>query len=171
MEKGQMKSYWSLEVSKLLDISTSTLRKWSIALEERGYIFFRDENDKRAYLERDIIALLKLSELLSNKIGMDNAVKTVVFNFSEKNSDSRVTLVQQYDERLPSRYVEFKAQLQKIQEENQNIYDYLQRIDRSLQVQQERVTVAEQSTEKKLDILLSRINTYGMRKRWWNFWR
>lgn len=163
-----MKSYWSQEVAKILDISTSTLRRWSTALEKEGYPFIRDENDKRAYLERDIVPLSKMRELLADEMGMESAAKAVVFRFSEQVIESRAVTAHQHDARSL-----------------ECLYERIERIEQSLQTQQEEVLAAVkqistqvrdvseqvQTTEENLHVLLSRVDTYGKRNRWWNFWR
>ncbi|MCR8961887.1 hypothetical protein O0550_01495 [Brevibacillus halotolerans] len=57
MDNGFERTYWANDVAELLDISVSALRKWSLRLEAEGYCILRDEHDRRAYRERDLIAL------------------------------------------------------------------------------------------------------------------
>lgn len=124
-----IKSYWSNEVAKLLDISTSALRKWSLALEAAGYSFIRDENAKRAYLEKDLMPLHKMRELLADGMGMDNAANAVVLRFSEQIKDSGTMVVLEKNEDLAERYVELVTQ-------NQELRMILERIEKGMQKQQ-----------------------------------
>lgn len=79
-EKTQ-KAYWAKDIAQLLDISTSNLRRWSIDLENVGYRFYRDEHNRRAYLEKDIMPLKKLKEFLGNSMSKNDAVNAVVAMF------------------------------------------------------------------------------------------
>lgn len=166
MKDEQLKSYWSQEVAKLLGISTSTLRKWSIALEAAGYSFIRDENDKRAYLERDIMPLQKMRELLADGMGMENAANAVILRFAEQMSELGTVAVRQHDERSSERYLEIVNQLQEFRQENQQLREYMERIDRRMQTQHEGIT---QLLREQLEVrkLLAAANE----KRWWQFWK
>lgn len=129
VKNDQVKSYWSHEMAKLLNISTSTLRKWSLSLEALGYPFIRDENDKRAYLEKDIMPLQKMRELLADGMGMDNAANAVVLRFSEQIQDSGTMVVLDENTDLAERYVELVTQ-------NQELRTILERIEQGMQKQQ-----------------------------------
>lgn len=140
LTNDQMKSYWSNEVAKLLDISTSTLRKWSIALETEGYPFIRDENDRRAYLERDLMPLQKMKELLKEGMGMDNAAKAVVLRFSESMSHSVTIPVPHDNERSEERYLEIVGHVHDIRQENVQLKEHLGRIEQRMDTQNENLT-------------------------------
>lgn len=129
MKNEQVKSYWSHEVAKLLDISTSALRKWSLALEAAGYSILRDENAKRAYLEKDLMPLQKMRELLADGMGMENAAKAVVLRFSEQINDSGTMVVLSEKESSSERYVELERQ-------NQELRTILERIEQGMEKQQ-----------------------------------
>ncbi|MCE0553209.1 hypothetical protein LQK80_01020 [Bacillus thuringiensis] len=60
--------YWSKEISELLQIGDSTLRKWCIALENQKYIFIRGRNNSRAFVDKDIIVLKRMKELVQEKV-------------------------------------------------------------------------------------------------------
>lgn len=54
-------------ISKLLEIDESTVKKWCLVLENNGYKFLKTENKKRLYVERDIIVLRYLRELVKTE--------------------------------------------------------------------------------------------------------
>ncbi|MED4067520.1 MerR family transcriptional regulator [Priestia megaterium] len=94
MEQNE-RAYWTKEVAERLNIGESTLRKWCLALEEKGYPFTKGQRGVRAFLERDIEVLSKMKTVL-NEIGTtldeaieaalgerDNAQSQVVQTFSE----------------------------------------------------------------------------------------
>ncbi|MGG4042371.1 DUF3967 domain-containing protein [Bacillus smithii] len=72
-------AYWSKEVAEALKISDSTLRKWAMTLEKFGYEFIRGANNSRAFVERDIIALRRMKELIQNRgVTVRNAAQAVI---------------------------------------------------------------------------------------------
>ena len=84
------------EVSERLEIGDSTLRKWSISLENAGYKFIQKEKGDitiRAYRERDITALLRYRELIQSKMEtMDSVAKIIISEFgsgTNKNDEER----------------------------------------------------------------------------------
>lgn len=78
--------YFAKNVASNLDITTSTLRRWSIALEKNGYLFERNQKDRRIYFERDFAALRELKKLLANGVSFTDAIKSVTaMNFETKN--------------------------------------------------------------------------------------
>jgi DNA-binding transcriptional MerR regulator len=81
--ESSQKAYWSKDIADLLEISTSNLRRWSIDLENAGYLFCRDEHNRRAYLEKDIMPLRKLKEFLGNNMSKNDAIKAVISMFPQ----------------------------------------------------------------------------------------
>lgn len=165
VKNADLKSYWSHELAKVLNISTSTLRKWSIALEAAGYSFIRDENDKRAYLEQDIMPLQKMRELLSDGMGMDNAAKAVVLRFSDQTLTSGTMAVRQQDARSSEHYSELITQVEELKGENKEIRDYLERIEKRMQEQHEGIT---QLLREQLEV--RKMIAAANEKKWWKFW-
>lgn len=55
-----MAIYNPSDISGLLNVKESTLRKYSLLLEECGYKFDRNEQKQRWYSDKDVIALQKL---------------------------------------------------------------------------------------------------------------
>ena len=80
--------YYSKDVAIELEITTSTLRRWSIELEKQGYKFHRNEKDQRIYYERDFKAFRELKKLLSNSVPILDAIKAVSSrDFEGENAD------------------------------------------------------------------------------------
>jgi len=82
-EETPQNAYWAKDIAQLLDISTSNLRRWSIDLENVGYRFYRDEHNRRAYLEKDIMPLKKLKEFLGNSMSKNDAINAVIAMFPQ----------------------------------------------------------------------------------------
>ncbi|WP_100408479.1 DUF3967 domain-containing protein [Bacillus solitudinis] len=90
------KAYTTKEISDYLDIGTSTLRKWCIALEENGYEFLRTDNNRRLFFERDLIGLKYFKKLVKvENFSLENAAKTVTSKHRGEASETRTPSVLQ----------------------------------------------------------------------------
>ena len=88
------KAYTPKEVSLTLDIGTSTLRKWCLSLEENGYIFTRTDNQRRLYVERDLVVLKYYKKLVQGEnFSLDNAAKVIVTKYKENPSETIAPIV------------------------------------------------------------------------------
>ncbi|NMO80143.1 MerR family transcriptional regulator [Niallia alba] len=87
MKNANSFGYFSKDVAADLEITTSSLRRWSIELEQHGYIMERNEKGQRIYYERDFKALRELKKLLANNVSFTDALNAVVsMNMDEKNA-------------------------------------------------------------------------------------
>lgn len=87
------KTYWSREAATLLGIGTSTLRKWSIELEKAEYSLIRDENDKRAYFDKDILALRDMQTFINKGMTLENAANAVMAKL-KRQAQAGIVLVE-----------------------------------------------------------------------------
>jgi predicted ribosome quality control (RQC) complex YloA/Tae2 family protein len=72
-------AYWGKEIAEILQIGDSTLRKWCLSLENQGYIFARGQNNSRAFVERDLLILRRMKDLVQNKgITLEMASEAVI---------------------------------------------------------------------------------------------
>lgn len=78
--------YFSKDVAIELEITTSTLRRWSIELEKHGYFFQRNEKNQRIYYERDFKAFRELKKLIANSVPFSDAIKAVSSRCFEKEN-------------------------------------------------------------------------------------
>lgn len=92
--------YFSKHVATELDITTSTLRRWSIELEKNGYKFERNEKDQRIYYERDFKVFRELKMLLSNNVNMEDAIKSVLSRVQANKNDLQTHSVHEQELRL-----------------------------------------------------------------------
>jgi AcrR family transcriptional regulator len=119
------RTFTTQQVADNLGIGKSTLNKYSRSLEEAGYSFFKDDSDRRAYLERDLIALRGLKEMLTKNVEYDSAIKAICSKHSSDVSNLKVAMaaMPQYE-----RYVEQYEQLVKIVVEQNQKIDHLAEI-------------------------------------------
>lgn len=92
--------YFSKQVATDLEITTSTLRRWSIELEKKGYNFERNQKDQRIYYERDFKALRELKTLLSNNVNMEDALNAVISRFKVGEDTLKTHSVHEQELRL-----------------------------------------------------------------------
>lgn len=180
------KAYWPREVADLLDISESTLRKYCLILEEKGYKFLRGDNNRRAYLDRDVIALRKFMELSQNKnITLEDAAVAVV----SMVLDHTVTSITHADTqqlsppyRLIQRFESWDLKLDELiryNEQRDREHRELIAQNERLQQELERVKCEVASTHDKLDSISQQMETVitetrterHRRKSWWRFWK
>ena len=72
------RAYTSGEVAKTLGVTTSTIRKYSIALEQRGHDIIRNDHNRRLYLDKDVTTLRNVMEYVTSGLSVEKAVKAVV---------------------------------------------------------------------------------------------
>ncbi|WP_336883833.1 MerR family transcriptional regulator [Priestia koreensis] len=73
------RAYTTKEVAESLEIGQSTLRKWSIALEQSGYPFTKNDQGYRLFLDRDIEILKQFKKLVKEQsMPLENAANLIV---------------------------------------------------------------------------------------------
>ena len=174
MENGKheenQKSYWAKDIAELLDITTSNLRRWSIDLENEGYCFYRDEHNRRAYLEKDIMPLKKLKEFLSSNMSKNDAIKAVVSMFPQDNNSVFTIPVNEDEIRLSKRELKEivqEAVKEAVEEEREAMFRAFERkMDDTLEQRERLLTQHLQTTleERRLQIAAAQ------EKKWWKFW-
>ncbi|MED4570981.1 MerR family transcriptional regulator [Brevibacillus agri] len=170
MENGFERTYWANEVAELLGISPSALRKWSLRLEAEGYRFLRDEHDRRAYREGDLIALRKMQEFLSQKMSLENAAKSTSTIYSNKvSSESGTSIVTNDNERSDERYFALEQRLteymQKQEEFQAAVFERMDRRDQLL------LQTMNEILETKKMIAAAAAEQPKKKKKWYEFWK
>ena len=61
------KNYFPSEVAKMVGIGASTLRKYCISIEEKGYLFERRINRSRIFYEQDIVLIKRIITMILKK--------------------------------------------------------------------------------------------------------
>lgn len=81
------------DVSELLQIKESTLRKYSLLLENVGYKFQRNNQNQRWYNDKDIIALKKLVSLKnSTDMNLKDCAEAVLLWHNSQNVTEPLTV-------------------------------------------------------------------------------
>lgn len=165
------KAYWAKDIADLLDISTSNLRRWSIDLEKAGYHFYRDEHHRRAYLEKDIMPLKKLKELLSKNMSKNDAVNAVVAMFPpDKNDVNTIPVIKDkvsFSKRELQEIIHYEVK-KAVEEEREAMFQAFERkMNDTIEMRDRQVTLSMQHMleEQQKEIAATTENT--KRKRWW----
>ncbi len=98
--------YFAKDVAADLEVTTSTLRRWSIELEKAGYKFERNEKDQRIYYERDFKAFRELRKLINNNVVLVDAIKAIVSMDVEGLNASQTPGVYREETRLTKQLLE-----------------------------------------------------------------
>lgn len=153
-------AYWSKEVSENLGIADSTLRKWCRILENKGHIFLKDSQDRRAFTEQDLILLRRFKELtVDKKISLDTAANIVL---SRENANtvqtiptSDTTEQERYIMRHNKELIEFIEQQKKFNEA------LIERID------EQQKYIEEMLKKRDEQLILSIRAIQDNKKSWW----
>ncbi|MBJ8113146.1 MerR family transcriptional regulator [Bacillus cereus group sp. N6] len=73
--------YFSKQVCEDLNLTASTLRRWSIAFESKGYEFEKNEKGQRIYFERDYRILREYKRLLDQGISAEQCLEDIAKRF------------------------------------------------------------------------------------------
>ncbi|MGR6342602.1 DUF3967 domain-containing protein [Priestia megaterium] len=139
------KAYWSKEVADVLQVAGSTMRKWCLALEDKGYKFDRGANNSRVFYNQDILALRRLKELVQDKkMALDTSVSLVLSTFEgdrrtrgvhEENTvtkDVTVSNASAHEHVLLSKVLD---RLEQMEEFNRSLATQLEQRDKYIQEQ------------------------------------
>lgn len=167
-QEVSQKAYWAKDIADLLEITTSNLRRWSIDLENAGYRFYRDEHNRRAYVEKDIMPLRKLKEFLSNNMSKNDAIKAVVSMFPQEETMSLTIPVNDDEIRISKRELQ-EIVKEAVEEEREFMFrafeakidDIIERRDRLITQE-----INRSLEEKRLEIASASEKT--SKKSWWN---
>lgn len=73
------RTYSGREVAEMLGIGASTLRKWSMLLEQHGYWFLRDSQNRREYRQLDVSCMQRFYRLTKDQlIPLEEAAQMIV---------------------------------------------------------------------------------------------
>jgi DNA-binding transcriptional MerR regulator len=149
MDKEHVETtYWAKEVADTLGIANSTLRKWCRLLEEGGYRFIRDQQERRAFTEHDVLMLRSFYELTQDKgVSLDSAVNLVISRFQREAIQDGSLPDTPHKSRDIERYEQIIERLNKQEQFNQAL---LERLD-------QQQAYIEQSISKRDETLLQAI--------------
>lgn len=152
-----MKVYSPHEVSELLGIRDSTLRKYSILLESNGYQFQRNKQNQRWYNDNDVIALRKLVTLKDNgDMSLKECAEAVCLWVKGEDVTQPETVTHDGEERHSSQVADVGKLEELIHKQNELIAELMKRLEKE--------TAARLETERKLFEKLEEISEGGKLK-------
>lgn len=166
------RTYWAKDIADLLEITTSNLRRWSIDLENEGYRFYRDEHNRRAYFEKDIMPLRKLKEFLANNMSKNDAIKAVKSMFPQENNGALTIPVNDDTMRISKRELQ-EIVKEAIEEEREMMFRAFEAKMNDVVEKRDRILTLELNRsleEKRLEIAAAK--EIEPSKSWWQkFWK
>ena len=135
-----MASYSPSDISALLQVKESTLRKYSLLLEECGYKFDRNDQKQRWYSDKDVIAFQKLVTFKQNgDMNLKSCAEAVYLwsrggDVTEVSSDTHNATGRHNSDMTPVIHQEMIGMRELIEEQRElikSLYEQLERQDAS----------------------------------------
>ncbi|MGR6342646.1 hypothetical protein ACU5CE_33445 [Priestia megaterium] len=131
------KAYWTKEVAEILKIATPTVRKYCNLMESNGYVFLRNAYNQRAFLQRDIIVLKKIQELIKQKdISVEQAIKTIVSDIPRNQLTPSITTI---DNSKEDELKQIITEIEEIKRDNEQLQTTLEEFKKLMITQQEQI--------------------------------
>jgi len=154
------KRYSSKEIAKRLLVEPVTVRKYSQMLEEKGYVFEKDEKGWRLYSDIDIRALEHLTTLRQRGLSVEESIDHIASLYHQNLSISQSDITLQKEESL------LLAFMKRQEEINQKILERLEEQEkRQEQRDQNLLLTLKEVLEVKKQIAVTK------QKKWWKFWK
>jgi len=131
-------AYTTKQLTELIGVAQSTVRKYSMALEGEGYDILRNELDRRIFRDRDIVAIRQMVELTRQGAKVDNA--------------ARIVVEERRGKQLPAENKQVTAELlEYIHKQDKQIERMSEKLDRLLELQEDKTqeSAASIDTEEK----------------------
>ncbi|KZM53252.1 MerR family transcriptional regulator [Aeribacillus pallidus] len=151
------RAYTTKEVSTTLEIGESTLRKWCLSLEKNGYQFIRNEQNKRLFVEHDLVVLRHFQKLVQEvNMPLENASMLVIDRFSESPFEKRTGIVpvnkkgEQHDLMRSDTVIEQLEKIDTLIQENAELKAEISEIKAMLAQQQKYIQERLEERDRKL---------------------
>jgi len=137
------------EVSAILDIGDSTLRKWCLAIEEQGYHFSRTDNNKRLFFKHDVELLKAFRKFVQvQNMSIENAANLIVSRvdkelFEKQNTENTVPALRSDNELI-------QRLLNHIEQQEQFNKELLKRLDEQQRYIEERLSKRDEALMQSL---------------------
>lgn len=185
VEQLQERSFWTKEVAECLEIGTSTLRKWCIALEQENYSFVKGAKNSRAFVQKDIQVLEQMKKLIQEAgMSIESAVKVVLsVPFVENEEDKISEKNSRTPSVLPENTIIINQEfIEKLLQEQILLKEKIQQLERIELMNAERLERMENRYDERDSLLLTHVREIQETKRliaasqnkeekkWWKFW-
>ena len=158
MENGRR--YASGEVAKRILVEPVTVRKYSQMLEVKGYIFERDDKDRRRYTEQDLTALQHLITLRQGGLSVEESVEKIADLYHHNLAILPTDTAPQQKESP------FLISMKRQEEFNQKIFEQLEAQEkRQIERDENLIKALREAQEVKKQLAATQQN------KWWQFWK
>lgn len=129
--KDRERIYNAGDVAALLKVKESTLRKYSLILEEAGYSFYKNEHGQRGFYDRDVIALRRFVEIKNNPdMTLKQAANALMSWVKESDVTGVDTTEVATQDSYNSRYIEEITELKEVvNKQTEMIHTLMKRLD------------------------------------------
>ncbi|WP_102834474.1 MerR family transcriptional regulator [Clostridioides difficile] len=167
------------EVSHFLEIGSSTLRKWCIALEEQHYNFMRTEQKKRLFTEKDLFVLNNFKTLVKDKNLSINVAAEIMSNkykddivFSDETEESHLPEHPEQNTSELSRQLEhMQTEIEQLKDLNRTLLVKLDEQYEYIKERDQRVLEALQESKENKQLLLEmKEEQLKQNKKGWKNW-
>lgn len=164
---GQEPAYWTSEVAKKLEVSDSTLRKWCIQLEAKGYKFVKGENDSRAFTKHDLNAL----QLFKQLVKVQRKTKEVASLEVVDRYGARQETLPMQPAQLAAETYEFKDTIDVMAKSIEEIKTQLHEQMEFNKELVERMNQQSMSHIREIQETRKQLAAAQEKKKWWEFWK
>ncbi|PED72728.1 DUF3967 domain-containing protein [Bacillus pseudomycoides] len=182
----QERSFWTKEVAEHLEIGTSTLRKWCLALEQENYFFVKGAKNSRAFVQKDIQILEQMKKLIQEAgMSIESAVKVVLSvpfiedkasNVSEENNrtpsvlpENTITVNKEFMEQLLQEQILLKEKIQQLERIELMNAERLERIENRYDKRDSLLLTHIREIQETKQLIVASQNKEE--KKWWKFWK
>lgn len=166
-DQKQAVAYTPSDVAERLKVSPITIRKYTQALEEKGYQFKKDHRGWRSFSDNDIKALDYFSVLRERGSTIEEAAETIGELYRSSLSVSVTD--------IPIQDNEFKDFMEKQEAFNKELLDRLDRqqkyIENSLNERDEKLLNVIREMQETKKLLAAAQEEKEPPKKWWQFWK
>jgi|SRR5699024_7771339 len=148
-----MKVYSASDITALLDIKESTLRKYCLMLEDKGYEFQKNKRNHRFFRDVDIISLRKFITLKDNGMSLGESAEGIVM--WHKGNEEEVTDITLRDTDTYDGVERYNNDITDMKEIMRQQSEMINRLNDKVDKQQEYI---EQLIKKKDEQLMLAIN-------------
>lgn len=186
-EQLQERSFWTKDVAERLEIGTSTLRKWCIALEQEQYSFVKGAKNSRAFVQKDIKVLEQMKKLIQEAgMSIEGAVKVVLSvpvaevetdnDLEDGNrtpsvlSENVMNLPKEFIEQLLQEQILLKEKIQQLERIGIMNAERLERMENRYNERDNLLLTHVREIQETKQLLVASQNKQK-EKKWWEFWK
>lgn len=151
----------AIDVAKHLKIKESTLRKYALLFEAKGYLFARDAQNNRVYSQKDLKILKSFIDLRHQNLKLTNEKLVMMLDYDFQSqpvlSNSNFNKCETSEDKLTSELEGMKIKVSELEKKIDtlhatvlNIFDSLEKTIETIKIEQVIPNEVEQSKKKSV---------------------